>query len=105
MSEEKQLQEQPGANQSSVQETPDLAAQNGSVQGSPVQRKNMKRGMQVAIAVVAVLLIGVAGFAAGKIYKAEGCGHQEHDWLLRYEQEGHVWRSGEQGDRHVRGDF
>lgn len=70
MSEEKQLQEQPGANQSSVQETPDLAAQNGSVQGSPVQRKNMKRGMQVAIAVVAVLLIGVAGFAAGKIYKA-----------------------------------
>lgn len=80
MSEEKQLQEQPVNGQATEQEMPGSTAQNGAMQGSPVQMgsvqqqppagKKMKRGMQVAIALVAVLLIGVAGFAAGRIYKA-----------------------------------
>lgn len=79
MSEEKQLQEQPANGQATEQEMPGSTDQNGAMQGSPVQMggvqqppagKKMKRGMQVAIALVAVLLIGVAGFAAGRIYKA-----------------------------------
>lgn len=80
MSEEKKLQEQPMNDQATAQENPDAAVRNGEMQGSSVQSaglqqqapggKKMKRGMQVAIAVVALLLIGVAGFAAGRIYKA-----------------------------------
>lgn len=80
MSEEKQLWEQPVNDQAAAQEKPDSAVQNGAGQGSFAQPegvkqqasdgKKMKRGMQIAIALVAVLLIGVGGFAAGRIYKA-----------------------------------
>lgn len=72
MSEEKKLQENPEQDLETAQNE---TLQGSSVQTEDVQKKapeakKMKRRMQVAIAVAAVLLIGVAGFAAGKIYKA-----------------------------------
>jgi len=77
MSEEKQLQNDSAQDQA-AQGTPMQDQGNAwseGMQGNSVQQnapgpKKMKRGVQVAIAIAAVLLIGVAGFAAGKIYKA-----------------------------------
>lgn len=71
MSEEKQLQE--NSVQENVKQNPagqDNAIQDNGIQEKAPEKKKLKIGVRIAIVAAAVLLVGVAGFAAGKIYKA-----------------------------------
>lgn len=77
MSEEKQLQDASVQDNGTGQDNPNQGTPiQGDAQGMGAGQQNapgpkkMKTGVRVAIAVAAVLLIGVAGFAAGKIFKA-----------------------------------